>query len=225
MTIASEITRLQWAKSDIKTSIENKGVAVPSSTKLDDYAPYIDQINTWAIMMSWLTLRNVRVSWKDGSPHNYGQVSWTQGGFYYWCSVFSLEWSAANSLAYALYTYRKVDNNDLQYTYNESGGVSSGIYTWVIKNTSFWKNWTKLCAYFFVDTSRSSNWITLWKAEWDYTTTGSATVSQIASGTSYNLSDYGVDLTGYTEVTTSEWVTSANGNEIDDDAYIYLTLK
>lgn len=52
MTIASEITRLQWAKADIKTSIENKGVAVPSATKLDDYAPYIDQIDTGVV--AWL---------------------------------------------------------------------------------------------------------------------------------------------------------------------------
>lgn len=51
MTIASEITRLQWAKSDIKTSIENKWVSVPSSAKLDTYSWYIDQIKTW---MWWL---------------------------------------------------------------------------------------------------------------------------------------------------------------------------
>lgn len=58
MTIASEITRLQWAKADIKTAIENKWVTVPSSAKLDTYDTYIDQISsteqpplsiTWAI--------------------------------------------------------------------------------------------------------------------------------------------------------------------------------
>ena len=42
MNIASEITRLQRAKADIKTAIENKGVTVPSSTTLDDYSTYID---------------------------------------------------------------------------------------------------------------------------------------------------------------------------------------
>lgn len=44
MSIASEISRLQGAKADIKTAIEGKGVTVPSATKLDDYANYIDGI-------------------------------------------------------------------------------------------------------------------------------------------------------------------------------------
>lgn len=47
MTIASEISRLQTAKSDIKTAIEAKWVTVPSSAKLDSYAWYIGNISTW----------------------------------------------------------------------------------------------------------------------------------------------------------------------------------
>ena len=49
MTIASEITRLQWAKADIKTAIEWKWVSVPSDAKLDAYDTYIDQISTSSI--------------------------------------------------------------------------------------------------------------------------------------------------------------------------------
>ena len=44
MSIASEITRLQNAKSALATSIGNKGVTVPSSTKLDGYAALVDSI-------------------------------------------------------------------------------------------------------------------------------------------------------------------------------------
>ena len=44
MSIASEITRLQGAKSDLKASIEGKGVTVPSATKIDGYAALVDQI-------------------------------------------------------------------------------------------------------------------------------------------------------------------------------------
>ena len=44
MSIASEITRLQQAKADIKTAIENKGVTVPSDATLDDYDGYIYDI-------------------------------------------------------------------------------------------------------------------------------------------------------------------------------------
>lgn len=46
MSIASEITRLQNAKSALATSIGNKGVTVPASTKLDRYSALVDQIQT-----------------------------------------------------------------------------------------------------------------------------------------------------------------------------------
>lgn len=46
MSIASEISRLQTAKTDIKTAIEAKGVTVPSSAKIDVFDDYITQIPT-----------------------------------------------------------------------------------------------------------------------------------------------------------------------------------
>lgn len=45
MSIASEISRIQGAKSDLKTSIEAKGVPVPDATKIDGYAALVDQIS------------------------------------------------------------------------------------------------------------------------------------------------------------------------------------
>lgn len=44
MSIATEIQRINTAKSGIKTAIENKGVSVPDSAKIDSYPDYIDQI-------------------------------------------------------------------------------------------------------------------------------------------------------------------------------------
>lgn len=44
MTVASEISRLDNAKANIKASIENKWVSVPGTAKLDAYPGYIDQI-------------------------------------------------------------------------------------------------------------------------------------------------------------------------------------
>lgn len=44
MSIATEITRLQTAKADIKTSLENKGATIPYSTKLDEYSTIIDSL-------------------------------------------------------------------------------------------------------------------------------------------------------------------------------------
>lgn len=61
MSIASEISRLQSAKADIKTSIEAKGVTVPSATKLDGYSTLIDQISTGSSgLPEWM---------KDGDTH------------------------------------------------------------------------------------------------------------------------------------------------------------
>lgn len=46
MSIASEITRLQEAKADIKEAIENKGVTVASNLTLSSYAPLINSIQS-----------------------------------------------------------------------------------------------------------------------------------------------------------------------------------
>lgn len=46
MSVATQISRLQTAKADIKTAIEDKGVAVPSSAKIDVYDDYIRAIAT-----------------------------------------------------------------------------------------------------------------------------------------------------------------------------------
>ena len=45
MSVATEITRLQGAKADLKTSIEAKGVTVPSATLISGYAALVDQIS------------------------------------------------------------------------------------------------------------------------------------------------------------------------------------
>ena len=46
MAISDELTRLQNAKSALKTSIEAKGVTVSDSTLISDYSAYVDQIST-----------------------------------------------------------------------------------------------------------------------------------------------------------------------------------
>jgi hypothetical protein len=45
MSVATEITRIQNAKVSIKSSIENKGVSVPSSALIDTYSTFIDAIS------------------------------------------------------------------------------------------------------------------------------------------------------------------------------------
>ena len=59
MTIADQITRLNNAKAAIKNSIENKGVTVSSTAKLDDYAALIDsiEIGSGGDENDWLNIR------------------------------------------------------------------------------------------------------------------------------------------------------------------------
>ena len=45
MSIATELTRIQTAKADIKSAIEAKGVTVPGSALIDEYDTYIAQIS------------------------------------------------------------------------------------------------------------------------------------------------------------------------------------
>ena len=77
MSIASEITRLQNAKSSIKTSIESKGVTVPSTTNLDGYAELIDAITTGGGESSWTKLgeTDLTVSTTSTSAASAGTIA------------------------------------------------------------------------------------------------------------------------------------------------------
>ena len=44
MSIADDLTRIQGAKADLRTSIQAKGVTVPASAKIDAYPDYVDAI-------------------------------------------------------------------------------------------------------------------------------------------------------------------------------------
>jgi len=72
MSIANQIQRLRNAKASIKTSIEGKGVTVPSSTKLDGYSALIDTIQTGPSVESLTVTQNgtYQESGKAYSPVN-----------------------------------------------------------------------------------------------------------------------------------------------------------
>lgn len=53
-TNAQEIARIQNAKAAIAQSIENKGVTVPSGTKIDGMAALIDSISTGGTTSPWV---------------------------------------------------------------------------------------------------------------------------------------------------------------------------
>lgn len=87
MTIASEIQRLQWAKSDMQTSIINKWVTVPNTAKLDEYAWYIDQIQQGSssgliYYLAWIIAvdsNTVYIGNQDHVDEKYSDYSWING--------------------------------------------------------------------------------------------------------------------------------------------------
>lgn len=59
MSIATEIQRLQTAKTDLKTAIEAKGVTVPSSATIDTYDDYVSQVNDGSELLKSLIDRSI----------------------------------------------------------------------------------------------------------------------------------------------------------------------
>lgn len=101
MTIASEISRLQTAKANIKSSIEWKWVEVWSDIKLDEYSDYIDQIQQcedvwvwiywnpdfWVISLSsdwinWMTIADKNL-WAT-KAYNDPKITWSNKSEYVW---------------------------------------------------------------------------------------------------------------------------------------------
>lgn len=229
MTIASEITRLQWAKSSARTSIQNKGVTVPSSAKLDTYHTYIDRIVTKPVALtSWLRLYNNRVSGVDDIPDIYNLRSFENNGKLYWCCLCSMEnysSSSQSTYQYALYHWVKQSNSDIAYTYTSI--TWPWIYIWSQDGTAYsyisYTNWTKVRYYFTEYETVSWGWYTYWvyKFDWDLSNNTCTTARVGASQNPTSL----FDTTWYFSLTENSRVQSATGNNIDDAAYIYLTLK
>lgn len=87
MSIASEITRLQTAKADLKTAIEGKGVTVSASAKLDAYPALVESISGGSVE-DLITKENlVRIIIKIGNidftldaSNNFSDLSGTYVG-------------------------------------------------------------------------------------------------------------------------------------------------
>lgn len=75
MSIANEITRLQNAKTSIKTSIENKGVIVGDGT-IDTYASKINEISTSSAVLGTKTItENGTYKASDDNLDGYSEVT------------------------------------------------------------------------------------------------------------------------------------------------------
>lgn len=229
MTIASEITRLQWAKADIKTSIESKGVTVPGDAKLDTYDTYIDQIVTWVSSLNGVKLYNYMISQNADQPELTSVVSWEDGDSMYWLCGVKMEWDRNNTTTYWIYVFKRTSLT-ADFTYKYSASSTSQWLRWHDLWNAFYvyKNWNTVRAFVFYDYyySNTDKYTGCYQCDWNISTNATSyTYLWKSSYENYNIASYGADVTWFTEITGSTWCKSATGNYINDDAYIYLTLK
>lgn len=75
MSIATEISRLQAAKADIKAAIEAKGVTVPAAAKLDTYDDYVAQISGGGGVIQPLTVTEDGIYTPPSGVDGYAPVT------------------------------------------------------------------------------------------------------------------------------------------------------
>lgn len=102
MSISTEITRLQNAKASIKTSIESKGVTVPSATKLDGYSTLIDSIQTGGD--GWTKEGVINGTEPNGDlvlPDDYAWDTTRKANIFRYSLITSITYGGTNTTAYA----------------------------------------------------------------------------------------------------------------------------
>lgn len=230
MTIASEITRLQWAKASARTSIINKWVDVPSSAKVDTYHTYIDQISTWvpqedydALMwvVDGITLANHLVTSYNVEPRVYWNVSFYQDWVAYWCTLNSDRY---DDYYYRLTGYRKKKWSDIEYADGSSSYYSWSIFT-MIEQYQYWINSTSIRAFFTIGSSLITNPYRFFQVDWNYKNFSTPVVTEKASWNTSDISAYSPDTTWYTQITTSAWVKNVWTRRVSQQWWvIYLVL-
>lgn len=177
MTVASEITRLQWAKADIKTAIENKWVTVPSSTTLDWYPTLIDSIQTWVPQASYNAMQSLAKIppylawswWSSSTAASKSLKCWDYYIYIAWNS--SSSWSRyifqrAYFVWHPEYWAVSVWYRPESWSYIDIANLSASLY----------ENWVLSISVIWMTTSvNSSTWLLQWgwTASWSVVATSS----------------------------------------------------
>lgn len=133
MTIASEITRLQWAKATARTSIINKGVDVPTSASVEDYHTYIDQIKTSSGIWTFtgtMALRYIAWWWESNTWSNWWCASIIYKDYMFIATLYNSSGSSSNVL-YTLFMAVPPWAQDWRYVYNSNIANGSNRYYFV----------------------------------------------------------------------------------------------
>lgn len=152
MTIASEITRLQGAKADIKTAIEGKWVAVPSSTTLDWYSTLIDSIQTWVPQATYNAMKSLASIWPCLASFWWSSSTCASKSLKCWDYYVYVAWGSSSSWSRYVFHYAAFVWHPqywcVWYTqmpegwnYIDISGMAANLYgNWVLNITAIWRN-------------------------------------------------------------------------------------
>lgn len=184
MTITSEITRLQNAKSNIITAIENKWVWVPSSAKLDWLNTYINNIQNKDPVSDIFIPKSFTVN--DAIYNTNWCRMWDQ-----WLDIVTADWNTyyhffefepwtSSWYNHCLYYVKKSKWEDMVVwsvaweVYESSSSSYMRWWLWWFR-LKLWSNWTPICSmllsqYYYPWTKQPNNrtWrcINYWNNEW-----------------------------------------------------------
>lgn len=125
MTVASEITRLQTAKADARTSIINKWVDVPANATLDTYHTYIDMIQQGWELGS--VIEYIRDKW-------YVQLNMKKEEYRTYHNNYDWNISVPNARVFNWWT---VLAYTVDYQHNSAWGMNYEARAWGYKNWVF----------------------------------------------------------------------------------------
>lgn len=162
MTVASEITRLQTAKADARTSIINKWVDVPANATLDTYHNYIDMIQQWWELESviqyirdnwYISLNLWRETWDAYSTYDWNITTNTDTVFDWW-TILAFNTSFIRNSAHGMRSVATA------YWYKNWVFRKAHVENWQSKNTNQWywgyssEDW---CLWYHWDWNSQSN--------------------------------------------------------------------
>lgn len=156
MTVASEITRLQTAKADIRTAIQSKWVTVPASAKLDTYDDYIAQIQTGSAILNSMPIRYC-MSYTANSGYRSGiwcPVAFIYGDYMFWTMYGSSYNSSVDYFEWNFMVY-KAWWSDIKYRNVTSSSTRDARY-W--KTWWYSVNWDLITIWVWYSGSSSGSW-------------------------------------------------------------------
>ena len=169
------------------------------------------------------------ISQNADEPDLTSVVSWNEWDKLYWLCGVKMEWDRNNTTTYGIYVFKKT-SSAVDFTYSYGASSTSQWLRWHSLWNAFYvyRNWNSIRAFVFYDYfyDNSQKYTGCYQCNWNISTDAKS-FSYLWTSTykNYDIASYWADVTWFTEITWSTWCKSATGNYVDDDAYIYLTLK